>query len=147
MIISIGTDHGGYLLKEKIVEHLKDKYQVIDEGTYSSASTDYPIFAKKVAEDVRDQKADIGILICTNGVGMSIAANKVDKVRAALVFNTDTASHARTHNNANVICLGAVNQSPEKAIEYVDVFINSKFSNEERHARRVEEINKMNGGK
>ena len=136
MRVSIGSDHGGYLLKEKIIEHFKDKVEMFDRGCDSKDSVDYPIYAKKVAEDI-ENGFDRGILICTNGIGVSIAANKFKGVRAALVLNEDMASHARLHNDANVICLGEVNQTFDEAIKFVEIFLDTDFTNEERHLRRV----------
>ena len=108
MKLSIASDHGGFLLKEEVLNYLKEKgYDVIDEGCYSQDRVDYPVFAVKVSDDVFDKKADFGILICTSGIGMSICANKHKGIRAALVMNEDAAKFSRLHNNANVICMGA----------------------------------------
>lgn len=143
MKISIGSDHGGFNLKEKIKAKFNKEYEFIDRGTYSLDSCDYPIFAKAVGEDVRDKNADFGIVICTNGVGVTIVANKVKGVRCALCLNNSMAEHAKLHNDANVIALGAMNQSDEEAFEMVKLFIETPFSFEERHARRVNEIKDM----
>ena len=143
MKIAIGSDHGGFNLKEKIKAKFNKEYEFIDRGTYSLDSCDYPIFAKAVGEDVRDKNADFGIVICTNGVGVTIVANKVKGVRCALCLNNSMAEHAKLHNDANVIALGAMNQSDEEAFEMVKLFIETPFSFEERHARRVNEIKDM----
>lgn len=143
MKISIGSDHGGFNLKEKIKARFNNEYEFIDRGTYSKDSCDYPIYAKAVGEDVRDKNADYGIVICTNGVGVTIVANKVKGVRAALCLNNSMAEHAKLHNDANVIALGAENQSDEEAFEMVKIFIETPFSFEERHVRRVNEIKNM----
>lgn len=143
MKISIGSDHGGFNLKEKIKAKFNNEYEFIDRGTYSLDSCDYPIFAKAVAEDVRDKNADYGIVICTNGVGVTIVANKVKDVRCALCLNNSMAEHAKLHNDANVIALGAINQTDNEAFEMVKIFIETPFSFEERHARRVNEIKDM----
>ena len=143
MKISIGSDHGGFNLKEKIKANFSKEYEFIDRGTYSLDSCDYPIFAKAVAEDVRDKNADFGIVICTNGVGVTIVANKVKGVRCALCLNNSMAEHAKLHNDANVIALGETNQSDEEAFEMVKIFIETPFSFEERHVRRVNEIKDM----
>ena len=143
MKISIGSDHGGFNLKEKIKAKYNNEYEFIDRGTYSLDSCDYPIFAKAVAEDVRDKNADYGIVICTNGVGVTIVANKVKGVRCALCLNNSMAEHAKLHNDANVIALGAMNQTDNEAFEMVKIFIETPFSFEERHARRVNEIKDM----
>lgn len=143
MKISIGSDHGGFNLKEKIKARFNNEYEFIDRGTYSKDSCDYPIYAKAVGEDVRDKNVDYGIVICTNGVGVTIVANKVKGVRAALCLNNSMAEHAKLHNDANVIALGAENQSDEEAFEMVKIFIETPFSFEERHVRRVNEIKNM----
>ena len=143
MKISIGSDHGGFNLKEKIKAKFNNEYEFIDRGTYSLDSCDYPIFAKAVAEDVRDKNADYVIVICTNGVGVTIVANKVKGVRCALCLNNSMAEHAKLHNDANVIALGAINQTDNEAFEMVKIFIETPFSFEERHARRVNEIKDM----
>lgn len=137
MKISIGSDHGGFTLKEQVIKHLNElEYEVTDCGCFSLESCDYPIYAKKVAFDVSNENVDFGILICTTGIGMSITANKVKGVRAALVTNEDAAHLTRKHNNSNVICLGAKYTSYEDAIKYIDIFLNEKFEGG-RHLRRV----------
>lgn len=141
MKLVIGSDHGGYELKEIIKKHLKDHYEIEDVGTHSLESCDYPIYARKVAEIVVKENI-LGIAICTSGIGVSIVANKVIGARAALVTNKEQAHLSREHNNANVLCLGASNQSVEDAIEFVDIWLNSSFSNGERHIRRVNLIEK-----
>ncbi len=147
MKISIGSDHGGFALKEALINHLKDKNEIIDEGCYNTDSVDYPLYAEIVSKDVALNKANLGILICTNGIGMSIAANKFKGIRAALALNEDMASHARLHNDANILCLGAQNQALKDAVKISDIFITTEFSDVERHKRRVEEIKSFEGGK
>ncbi len=139
MKISIGCDHGGFELKEKVVKYLESKYEVVDYGCYSLESCDYPVFAKKVANDVSTGESEFGILICTTGIGMSITANKFANVRAALVTNIESAHLTRMHNNSNVICMGAKFTPYEEAIKYVDAFLNEKFEGG-RHQRRVDQI-------
>lgn len=139
MKICIGSDHGGFLLKEKVRKYFESKYEVIDMGCYSEERCDYPVFAKKVASAVQNQECDFGILICTTGIGVSIVANKFKGVRAALVTNEDVASLSRNHNNSNVICLGAKYTSYEDAVKYIDIFLNAKFEGG-RHERRVAQI-------
>ena len=143
MKISIGSDHGGFNLKEKIKDYFKDSYEILDRGTYSKESCDYPIFAKKVGEDVRDGIADLGIVVCTNGIGVTIVANKVKGVRAALCLNESMAEHAKLHNDANVLALGETNQSIDEALKIVKTFVETSFTHEERHERRVNEIKNM----
>ena len=135
--IIIGSDHGGFLLKQQVIDYLKKQnHEVIDYGCNSLDSCDYPIFAKEVAKDVSLEKVDFGILICTTGIGMSITANKFKGVRAALVTNLESAKLTRMHNNSNVICLGAKFTPYENAIEFIDAFLNEKFEGG-RHERRV----------
>lgn len=137
MKLSIGSDHGGFLLKQQVIDYLKKQnHEVIDYGCNSLDSCDYPIFAKAVAKDVSLEKVDFGILICTTGIGMSITANKFKGVRAALVTNLESAKLTRMHNNSNVICLGAKFTPYENAIEFIDAFLNEKFEGG-RHERRV----------
>ena len=114
MRISIGSDHGGFLLKEDVKNYLLSKgYDVLDEGCYSTDRVDYPVYASKVCKSMQDNKADVGVLICTSGIGMSICANKHKGVRAALVMNEDASKFSRLHNNAKVICMGAKYLSKE----------------------------------
>ncbi len=139
MKIGIASDHRGVILKEKIKNYLNEKYKIIDYGTNSIESVDYPEYAFKVGEDIRDNKIDLGILICGTGIGMSIACNKVKKVRCAKVTTKEEAYLSRLHNNANVIAL-AENVTNYK--EIIDTFLISEFSKEEKHQRRVEMIDK-----
>ncbi len=137
---AIGADHGGFHLKEALKAHLAKKgIRVQDHGTSSTESTDYPDFAKLVAESVASQQAKFGLLVCTTGVGMSITANKVAGVRAALVFNDQMAATARQHNDANILCLGEKQTTPEQAIKMVDAFLGATFEGG-RHERRVGKI-------
>ncbi|MDD4124977.1 MAG: ribose 5-phosphate isomerase B, partial [Eubacteriales bacterium] len=107
MKIAIGSDHGGFALKTQLVDYLKNKnYEVSDEGTYSEESCDYPVFAKKAARKAASGECDFGVLVCTSGIGMSIAANKVKGARAALIRDAFDAEMSRRHNDANVICFG-----------------------------------------
>ncbi len=138
--LAIGSDHGGFKLKETLKGHLQEQgITVLDLGTTSTESADYPDFAHAVAQSVASGQAEEGILVCTTGVGMSITANKVPGIRAALVFNEEMASLARQHNNANVLCLGEKLVSAEQAARIVDTFLNARFEGG-RHERRV---NKM----
>ena len=140
MKIIIGCDHGGYDLKLQIIEHLTTKgIEVEDYGTNSDKPVDYPDYAEKVAKAVAAGKAPLGILICGTGIGMSIAANKVDGVRAALCDNCYSAQKAKEHNNANVICLGARVLGKGLALQIIDTFLASSFLGE-YHTVRVEKI-------
>jgi RpiB/LacA/LacB family sugar-phosphate isomerase len=138
--VAIGADHAGYELKKALQQHLEDRgVTVADLGAASAESSDYPDYAQAVAERVASGKAEVGVLICTTGVGMSIAANKVPGVRAALVGNEETAALARQHNHANVLCLAGKTTSPEEAKKIVDAFLRAQCEGG-RHERRV---NKM----
>lgn len=139
-MIYIGCDHGGVEVKNEIVKHLEEKnVSCVDVGTNSLNSVDYPDFAKKVCEKVLRNPKNVGILICKTGVGMSISANKFKGIRAALCKDATVAKLCRQHNNANVLCLGARNLSPQKAIKMVDVFLKTEFSGG-RHQVRVDKI-------
>ena len=140
MKIAIASDHAGYNLKEEIKKHLAEKnIEFIDYGTNSCDSVDYPYFAYPAATSVRDHQTDFGILVCYTGIGMSITANKVRGIRAALVENLDAAKLTREHNNANVLCLSAKDLSLDVALEIVDTFLNTTFLGG-RHERRVNKI-------
>ena len=135
-MIGIASDHGGYLLKEKIKEELKE-FNFKDFGTNSTDSVDYPLYAFKLGEAVANNDVKLGIVICTTGIGISIACNKVKGVRCAKVANIDEAKMSRLHNDANVIALNSKVDSP---IEIVRTFLTTEFLNEERHIRRINEI-------
>ena len=140
MKISIGCDHGGFLLKEEVKKHLEENgIEVDDCGCYSQERVDYPIHGIKVAKKVGKKECDYGILICTTGIGMSIVANKIKGVRAALVTNLEAASLTREHNNSNIICLGAKYTTVSEANSYVDKFISTEFAGG-RHENRVNMI-------
>ena len=143
MIVAIGSDHGGYDLKEVIKSHLEEEgYTVSDLGCDSKESCDYPVFGHAVAHAVADGKADRGIVICTTGIGISIAANKVPGIRAALCTNELMAKMTRLHNDANVLALGANIVGPGLAIAITDTFLKGEFSGGERHQRRVDLLEK-----
>lgn len=140
MKIAIGADHAGFELKESLRSQLEQAgHQVIDFGTDSTQSVDYPDYAGKVAHDVAAGEAERGILVCSTGVGMSMAANKVNGIRAALGTVPDEVRLSREHNNANVLTLGARYLDAPKAMELVNVFLETGFAGG-RHARRVAEI-------
>ena len=134
MKIGIASDHRGVILKEKIKNYLNEKYKIIDFGTNSIESVDYPEYAFKIGESIRDNKIDFGILICGTGIGMSIACNKVKKVRCAKVDNKEEAYLARFHNDANVI---ALSENVTNYKEIIDTFLTTDSSKEEKHQRRV----------
>jgi len=143
MKILIGTDHAGFKLKETLKAYIgKLGYDVKDYGADSEESVDYPLIGEKVAKDVSKKKAR-GILICGSGIGMSMAANKVKGVRAALCHNEYTAEVARTHNDSNILCIGSRDVEKGMAEKIVKKWLETEFSNEERHKRRVDEISKI----
>ena len=143
-MIYIGSDHGGYTLKLEIIEHLRERgFEVTDIGCDSEASCDYPIYAKKVTDAIIDGSADKGILVCGTGIGMSMAANKVSGIRAALCHDVFSAQATREHNNANILCLGARVVGPGLALMIVDTFLDTAFSNDERHVRRLKLYNAL----
>ncbi len=140
MRISVGADHAGFVLKERLKHHLAELgHEVVDEGTNSEDSVDYPDFAVAVARQVADGKADRGLLVCSSGVGMSIVANKVDGVRAALGTNEEEVRLTREHNDANVLTIGAKFTDEHTARRLTEVFLRTAFLGG-RHARRVAKI-------
>ena len=140
-MISIGSDHGGYELKMAVIDHLKEKgIECKDYGCYSLDSCDYPEFGRAAAKAVAEGECEKGIVICTTGIGISITANKVKGIRCALCTNTELAKMTRLHNNSNMLALGASVVSKELAMDIVDTFLNTEFSEEERHQRRIDKI-------
>ena len=142
-MIAIGSDHGGFDLKQAVVKYLKEKgipYQ--DMGCDSKASCDYPVFGRAVAKAVAEGKCEKGIVICTTGIGISISANKVAGIRCALCSDTFSAKMTRLHNNANVLALGGSIVGVNLALDIVETFLNTEFSGEERHCKRIELIEK-----
>ena len=140
-MIAIAADHGGYEYKKTITAHLKDRgLEYRDYGTDSPNACDYPDFARPVAEAVASGEAEKGILSCGTGIGMSITANKIPGIRAAVCTDAFSAAATREHNDANILCMGARVISEAKALELTDIFLDSPFSNEERHIRRISKI-------
>lgn len=141
VMIAIGCDHGGYGLKLEIVRHLQERnIEFKDYGCDSEEATDYPIYAGKVAEAVANGECEKGILICGTGIGVSIVANKVKGIRAALCTDCFMAEATRLHNNANVLALGGRVVGTGLALKIVDTFLDTEFSGEERHIRRIDMI-------
>ncbi len=137
--IIIGSDHGGYELKCKIIEHLKSlDCEVVDLGCYTAESCDYPVIAKAVSEEVL-KTSGYGILVCGTGIGMSIAANKFEGIRASLCGDTFSAKMTRMHNNSNILCLGQRVTGVGLALEIVDAWINAEFESG-RHQKRIDMI-------
>lgn len=142
-MIVIGADHGGYKLKEEIKKYLEEKeIKYEDKGTYSEDSVDYPNIAKAVASEVSNKKADIGILICRSGIGMSICANKFKNVRCAVCYEEQTAKFSRMHNNANMLALGADYVTVNEAICILRQFLATEFEGG-RHQNRVNLITEI----
>lgn len=140
-MIALGCDHGGFELKEKVVAYLKEKNIAYkDFGCYSTDSCDYPVFAKAAAKAVASGECEKGIVICTTGIGISISANKIKGVRCALCSDSLSAKMTRLHNNANMLALGAGIIGTNLALDIVETFLNTDFSGEERHQRRIDLI-------
>ena len=140
-MIAIGSDHGGYALKKALMAHLSERGLAYkDFGTYSEASCDYPVYAKAVANAVASGECERGILICGTGIGVSITANKIPGIRAALCGDCFSAEATRLHNNANVLCMGARVVGEGLALKIADTFLDTPFSNDERHIRRISQI-------
>lgn len=140
-MIAIGSDHGGYDLKQRVIKYLEENGMTVkDVGCHSKASCDYPVFGHAVAKAVADGECEKGIVICTTGIGISISANKVAGVRCALCCDTLSARMTRLHNNANVLAMGAGIVGENLALDIVETFLKTEFSGEERHQRRIDQI-------
>lgn len=143
-MIALGCDHAGFELKQFIIKHLEDRgIEYKDYGTYSTDSVDYAVYAEKTARAVAGGECTLGLLFCGTGVGISMAANKVRGIRAACCSDMFSAEMTRRHNDANILCLGGRVVSPEKAVELVDIFLDTPFSGEDRHARRIAQITEL----
>lgn len=144
MRIALGSDHAGYLLKQHLARHLAEVgYTVFDLGTHTEDPVDYPDFAAAVAKAVVDGRADRGVMVCGSGAGACVAANKVRGIRAAVAHDTYTAHQAVEHDDVNVLCLGSRVIGIAMAEELVDVFLKARFTNEERHLRRLNKLNAL----
>lgn len=140
-MIAIGSDHGGYDLKQAVIRHLEERgIPCQDMGCYGKESCDYPVFGRAAAQAVADGTCEKGIVICTTGIGISIVANKVKGVRCALCSDSYSAKMTRLHNDANVLAMGGGIVGPNLAMEIVDTFLDTPFSGEEKHCRRVAQI-------
>lgn len=137
--IAIACDHAGFEYKEIIKKHLEGKYQLTDYGTYSKDSVDYPDFVHPAANSIENGENELGILICGSGQGVAITANKHQKIRCALCWESELAALAKQHNNANMVAIPARFVSEEKALEIVDTFLNTEFEGG-RHQNRVDKI-------
>ena len=141
MKVGISNDHAALELKNLVMEHLKNEgYEVVNYGTDSKESYDYPIAGKMLSEGLLKGECELGVAICATGVGISIACNKHKGIRACCCSETMSARLTKEHNNANIICFGSKIVTPEQAYEIVDTFLTTPFSNGERHIRRVNEI-------
>ena len=140
-MIALGCDHGGYPLMKEIIKYLDENGIAYKNfGTFSEESVDYPAYAKQVAHAVADGACEKGILVCGTGIGISIAANKVNGIRAALCGDVFSAKATREHNDANILAMGARVTGPGLALEILKAFLETPFSNDERHIRRIRQI-------
>ncbi|MBE6452580.1 MAG: ribose 5-phosphate isomerase B [Alphaproteobacteria bacterium] len=143
MKIAIASDHGGFELKQKLIKYYeKQDLRLVDLGTHSEESCDYPDIAQLMTNYILDKSVDMGILICGTGIGISIAANRNKGIRAAILYNQEVARLAREHNNANIAVFGGRMQSFDEVVKYFDIFRNTSFSKENRHQRRIDELDK-----
>lgn len=140
-MIAIGSDHGGYDLKQRVIRHLEERGIAFEDmGCHGRESCDYPVYGRAVAKAVADGKCEKGIVICTTGIGISMVANKVRGVRCALCADTLSAKMTRLHNDANVLAMGGGILGENLALEIVDAFLDTPFSQEEKHCRRIGQI-------
>jgi ribose 5-phosphate isomerase B len=140
-MIALGSDHGGFSLKQEIISYLKEqKLEFKDYGCFDEEACDYPVYGKAVANAVASGECDKGIIICGTGIGISISANKVKGIRAALCSDCFSAEATRLHNNANILAMGARVVGPGLALKIVDTFLNTEFSEEDRHKNRISQI-------
>ena len=143
MKIAVASDHGGFALKEKVKEHLIERgFDVEDLGTHSEESVDYPVYGKACGEAVASGKADLGVVVCGTGIGISIAANKIDGIRAAHCHDVYSAEMTKRHNNANVICMGGRVIGRELAFKIIDAWLGAEFEGG-RHQKRIDKIHAL----
>ena len=146
MKIAIGCDHGAFDLKNAVVKHLQGKgYEVCDFGCYSLDSCDYPDYAKAAAEAVASGECEKGIVLCTTGIGISIAANKVKGIRCALLSDIWSAKMTREHNDTNMMAMGAAIVGEMLGLQIVDTWLGTEFSNEAKHQRRIDKVMALEG--
>jgi RpiB/LacA/LacB family sugar-phosphate isomerase len=147
MKVAVASDHAGYPLKKETVAILqKSGYEVLDLGTHGTESVDYPDYAKALGEAIQTGKAERGILFCGSGVGASVAVNKMRGIRAGLCHDTYSAHQGVEHDNINVLCLGARVIGGAVSEELVKAFLSAEFTNEERHLRRLEKVQRLEDG-
>ena len=143
MKIAIASDHGGYALKEQVKQHLLERgVEVEDLGTHSEDSVDYPVYGKLCGQTVASGKADLGVVVCGTGIGISIAANKVKGIRCGLCTSVEMAHLTKQHNNANILALGGRTTKPELAMAIVDEWLDTEFEGG-RHQRRIDMLDEM----
>ena len=137
-MIALGCDHGGYELMQEVIKHLEERgLEYKNFGCYSTESVDYPVYGQAAAKAVASGECDKGIIICGTGIGISISANKIKGIRAALCHDCFSAQAPREHNDANMLAMGARVIGPGLALKIVDIFLDTPFSNDERHVRRI----------
>ena len=140
-MVAIGSDHGGFDLKQAIIQYFEENgIEYKDYGCYDKSSVDYPVYGKAVAHAVADGEAEKGIVVCTTGLGISMAANKVKGIRCAVCADTFSAKMTRLHNDANVLSLGGGIVGPNLGVEIVKTFLGTEFSGEEKHSRRIAQL-------
>lgn len=140
-MVAIGSDHGGFDLKQAIIQYFEENgIEYKDYGCYDKSSVDYPVYGKAVAHAVADGEAEKGIVVCTTGLGISMAANKVKGIRCAVCADTFSAKMTRLHNDANVLSLGGGIVGPNLGVEIVKTFLETEFSGEEKHSRRIAQL-------
>ena len=146
MKIAVASDHGGFALKEKVKEHLMQRgFEVEDLGTHSEDSVDYPAYGKACGEAVASGKADLGVVVCGTGIGISIAANKVKGIRCGLCTSVEMAHLTKQHNNANILALGGRTTEPDLALKIVDEWLDTEFEGG-RHQRRIDLVSAIERG-
>ncbi len=141
MNIAIAADHGGYDLKEALKQHFAD-LDLLDLGTFNAESVDYPDIAQKMVNALKAKMVDLGILICGTGVGISIAANRIKGIRAALIYNNEVARLAKEHNNANILVFGGRTMAVDDVAKYIETFLHSSYEGG-RHQRRLDKLDAM----
>lgn len=143
MKIAVASDHGGFALKEEVKRHLKERgLEILDLGTYSEESVDYPVYGKACGEAVVSKEVDLGVVVCGTGIGISMAANKVKGVRCGLCTSVEMARLTKQHNNANILALGGRTTDPALAMEIVDAWLDTEFEGG-RHQRRTDMLDQM----
>lgn len=147
MKIALGCDHGGLNIKNAVIKYLEEnKIEYKDFGCYDDNSVDYPVYAYKTAKEVAEGNYDLGILCCGTGIGISMAANKVKGIRAAVISDEFSCEMTRRHNNANILCMGGRVINEEQAVKFAEIFINTPSDVDERHLKRVKMIDEIEKG-